>query len=490
METQSPPYRFRRDTLLVFLLLAFAYGYFFHNSGWNGNSRLGTIMAVVHEHRLEIDRFHAWGPTQTSDKAEFNGHFYSDKAIGVALLGVVAYFPFSLIARLFSPSINVDTIRHYLTFVVVGLPSALAGSLFYRSCRDASGSRARALLVTLAYALGTMAFAYSALLFGHQLAASLLLVAFFLAMRVRRSGGIAGAALSFGLGLALGLSLVTDYSSLLLVIITAVYALRALRRGSAAHALKSVGIASIGALIPIGLQLANNAVCFGSPFRNAYALHAVPGYQEGIHQGIMGITLPRLDVLFYLTFHPARGLFWQSPVLLAACAGFAWMLRDRAWRDEAVVALCAAAGYLVVNSGYFCWWGGWSFGPRFLIPMLPFLAFGLVFLPARFQPSVIALAVVSALQMLVYTAQEPIIPADLTDIASRPAFHYWPLGASLGALARGRWGPNLGASVGLRGVMALAPFIAGVALLTRGILARATPTESAEVENGGRGETP
>ena len=38
-------------------------------------------------------------------------------------------------------------------------------------------------------------------------------------------------------------------------------------------------------------------------------------------------------------------------------------------------------GYIMINSGFYGWHGGWTFGPRYLVPMLPFLAILMVFSP-------------------------------------------------------------------------------------------------------------
>jgi hypothetical protein len=34
----------------------------------------------------------------------------------------------------------------------------------------------------------------------------------------------------------------------------------------------------------------------------------------------------------------------------------------------------ALAAYVIFNAGYYMWWGGWSFAPRHLVPVIPFLA--------------------------------------------------------------------------------------------------------------------
>ena len=70
--------------------------------------------------------------------------------------------------------------KHLLTLFVLGLPSALAGTLIYIVCEQISGSRFRVFLVTLAVAVGTMSYPFSMIFFGHQLAAVLLYYSFFI----------------------------------------------------------------------------------------------------------------------------------------------------------------------------------------------------------------------------------------------------------------------------------------------------------------------
>jgi hypothetical protein len=129
-------------------------------------------------------------------------------------------------------------------------------------------------------------------------------------------------------------------------------------------------------------------------------------------QGFMGISWPRLEVLFYLTFHPAHGLFWQSPVLLIAMVGFFFIWRDKRYRLEGIIVLISFISLLLINAGYFLWWGGWSFGPRHLIPMLLFLAIPLVLVPRRLIPLVIILAAISIGQMLIPLAGRVLAPDD------------------------------------------------------------------------------
>jgi len=76
---------------------------------------------------------------------------------------------------------------------------------------------------------------------------------------------------------------------------------------------------------------------------------------------------------------PARGLLVYSPVLLLAFSGFALALRHR---DERLLTLCfggiVVLHWLVV-SRFPHWWGGHSYGPRFMTDIVPFLVYFVAF---------------------------------------------------------------------------------------------------------------
>jgi hypothetical protein len=147
----------KRDALLVFLLLAFTYAYFFHDPAWNGNSRLGLTFAIVQERRLTIDSFHNQAGTITGDKAFYNGHYYSDKAIGSSLVATLFYTPLYLLEQLLNIKLGVVELKYLLTFFSIGLPSALAGSLMYILCMQVTVTGPE-FVSTIGINLGTMIF--------------------------------------------------------------------------------------------------------------------------------------------------------------------------------------------------------------------------------------------------------------------------------------------------------------------------------------------
>jgi hypothetical protein len=101
------------------------------------------------------------------------------------------------------------------------------------------------------------------------------------------------------------------------------------------------------------------------------------------------------------------GLFTLTPVVAAGAVGLL-LLWARGLRREAVLAAGLGLGYLIYNSGYVVPFGGGTPGPRFLIPMIPFLSLGFVTAYRSYPWATLALAVPSALIMLGVTATGPI----------------------------------------------------------------------------------
>src|SRR5579864_3591931 len=74
--------------------------YFYEGGGWNQNSRLDLLRAILERHTLQIDNYHE----NTGDKAHFAGHYYSDKAPGLVFLAV----PFAWAGRSALQMMGVD----------------------------------------------------------------------------------------------------------------------------------------------------------------------------------------------------------------------------------------------------------------------------------------------------------------------------------------------------------------------------------------------
>jgi hypothetical protein len=211
-------------------------------------------------------------------------------------------------------------------------------------------------------------------------------------------------------GLLAGFAITTEYP---LAIIAGIVGLYALVRGDVIRRGLSYAAGVIAGVVPLA---AYNLWAFGALTHNSYADavkvqgisgHAVLGLNDS---GFFGIGMPSMHSLGLLLFAP-RGLLVASPVLALGVAGTLLLYR-RGRRAEALTIGAVAIAFLLYNSGYYLPFGGGSPGPRFLIPMLPFLAVPLALAFRRFPAITLALAVPSTMLMVVATATHPLIGSD------------------------------------------------------------------------------
>lgn len=386
----------RQIEILLFVILLACYAYFFPRwADWNQNSRLDLVLAIVDQRSVAIDAYYQ----NTGDYAYYKGRYYSDKAPGTSFLGVPFYMLFktwvsgSLIERLtagFGASGAVThTLREggtglqpqkvyfslalsFVTFCVVSIPSALMGVLFYKLLGYFSMERNHQIVVTLAYGLGTIAFPYSGAFYGHQIAAYLLFTAFYILHKKREEMHVAHLVL---VGFLLGYATITEYPTVLIALPLFLYAFHLL--SSKRQLLWLV----LGGIPPVILLMLYDYAAFQTVLPIGYSYSAL--WTERHHTGFMSLVYPRLDALWGITFSPFRGLFFLSPFLLLAVVGFCYFGRARAYRAEFLLCLAIVTAFFLFNSSSVMWWGGFAVGPRYLVPMLPFLALPTIFFLER-----------------------------------------------------------------------------------------------------------
>ena len=253
--------------------------------------------------------------------------------------------------------------------------------------------------------LATLVMPFATLFFSHVLAAALAFAAFALLWRERE--GPQRMPLVAAAGLLAGLAVTTEYP---LAIAGAVVGLYAISRGDVVRRGAAYTAGVVAGVIPL---VAYNLWAFGSLTHSSYddavavqgaSGHAVLGLNDG---GFFGIGWPSLDVAAKLLFS-GRGLLTLTPVLALGVVGTILLYR-RGRRAEALTIGGVALAYLVYNSGYWLPFGGGSPGPRFLVPVLPFLAVPIAIAYRRFPATTLVLAVPSALLMVAGTTTLPLI---------------------------------------------------------------------------------
>ena len=142
-----------------------------------------------------------------------------------------------------------------------------------------------------------------------------------------------------------------------------------------------------GAALPLLLLALYHQALFGRPWATGYAF-LDPGCgptPPGRGEASSGAGLPRPEVALALLAGLRRGLLTHAPWLVLALPGAVLLWRRR--RAEALTALGVLGALLALNSGYAFWDGGASWGPRHLVPALPFLALLALPAAARWTPA-------------------------------------------------------------------------------------------------------
>lgn len=475
----------RRFWLIVFLLF-FSYAYVLPRwSDWNQNSRLNLVLALVDDGTPKIDRYVA----NTGDYALYNDHAYTDKPPGLSFLGIPIYAAirplldappvqaqFERIGGRFEETLNPDgsglradkirfaLVQYLLTLVVVAFPAALFGGLFFMVLQRLGVAPAPASIGALGYGLATSAAPYAGNFYAHQLVAVLLFTAFILAWSppARWSPWASGVLV----GLLLGWAVISEYPAAPAAAMIGLYALY--RRGWRWLPAMATGGALPGALL-IGYDLA----AFGTPWPIGYAYSAL--WQEQHHTGFMSLTAPQWEAIWGLTFSEFRGLFFRAPWLLLALPAYWIGWRRREQRAEWWVLALVPLAFLLFYGSSIMWWGGFAAGPRYIVPLIPFLALPAALLIGhcweRIGWRIGALGLLSVSWILIWmeaTATQ-LFPSDTIRATWREYV--------IPAWQQGNIARNAGMVLQLEGAASLLPLLAG---LVAGIIIVLRPLEATE----------
>jgi len=461
---------------LLIAIVAFAsYVYFYQGGGWNQNSRFDLVRAILERGTLRIDAYHE----NTEDKTIANGHFYSDKAPGLALLVLPAAAASIPVLR----AIGVDpasprglvAMSYIAAAFSVALPMALAwGCLFLIALRFGSNVSGAA-IAALTMGLATPLWPYSTLLWGHATAAAFLLFGFGFALKLKSSHANAGDLLwGFLLGLSAGIATITEYPAAPAGLVLGALAFALVWNGGW-HRRIRIGLSvSFGFLACMLVLALYQKLAFGSAFHPSYAYYQ-PGSFPWMKRGYMGLTYPRPDVMLKLLFGCRRGLLITAPALIFAPLGLRILCKQSATRIFAYAATAIAGYYFIFHSSFLSWPGGWSYGPRYMAAGIPFLCIGVApvwtILTSRWRKILLALTACGALFSLMAVSTVPAPPDEfrcpLVQLIG-PSFWHGHFSLNHGSMLRpfeddaahihGAF--NLGEMMGLHGLLSLGPLLA------------------------------
>jgi hypothetical protein len=121
---------------------------------------------------------------------------------------------------------------------------------------------------------------------------------------------------------------------------------------------KRAALFALPVTLSVALVLYENQLFFGGPLRAAQ-----PWESGNLLSGTLG-------GLFSLQ----HGLIPFCPALLVALAGFPALFREH--RREAWLVVGMTLPYCLLMWSWYCWWGGYCYGPRLIAPIIPILFLG------------------------------------------------------------------------------------------------------------------
>jgi hypothetical protein len=445
--------------------------YFYEGGGWNQNSRFDLLRAIIERQTLQIDAY----AENTQDKAHFGGHYYSDKAPGLVFLAV----PFAVVARAGMNAMGVDpdsargefALSYVVTAWAVALPTSLAVvCLFFVALRFGCSPTAAA-FAAMVMSLGTPLWAYASLFWAHALVGACLLFGIAAGLKLKNSSNPrADFWCALALGLAAGWATITEYPALPASALLALFALlQVWRRGTAARWCVAAGV-GIGAAACAVVLLTYLHAAFGS-FRPSYSYYDPNSFSFMQQRGYMGLTYPHPDRLLKLLFGCARGLFFASPVMLAAPVGL-WGLWNKQRSAAALVAASIALYYFLFNASFYWWKAGLTFGPRYAGAAIPILSLGVatawqyaskvwrgVLLALGIVSVFVALIVVSTTSQLAMQDSCPIVYSSWRAFWSGQMATNRESMLTAAEAAGGCGAFNLGQLLGLHGLRSLIPLL-------------------------------
>jgi hypothetical protein len=281
-----------------------------------------------------------------------DGRQYTHYGPVTSLLSVPFYDLGRAAAALMPPRYT-DVVERFAVGLRDPLISAAACVVFYAIAVDFGFGTAVAILLTLAFGVATFVWPLVRYSWSEPVTGFWLLLSVYAAMRALRTAPLKWSAISsIALGLAIGSKITTAVAAPALLLF-----LVAGGPGSLRRRLERALPFGLMLLLPaIGIAILN-VVRFGSPLVTGY-------YMEGYLWHPIGLA--------GLLVSPSKSLFLYAPVALLGLLGFTRLATRFPWQSAVFFWLVAA--HVLVYGLLVVWWhGDAAWGPRYLMPVVPFV---------------------------------------------------------------------------------------------------------------------
>ena len=355
--------------LVAFLAVWLASGWYWQSRDWNVASRLMLVYSLGDRGSFSIDGLQR----QTGDLAFKDGHYYCDKAPGFSLLATPSYLIGKQIFGWSPHPLNQNGFAYWpadawVTWCSSGLASAIIAAGICLILQMNGLSPLKSIYCGILTIWASPMAIYATLAYGHQVASGLFITATVLLFYKHKSSHALWQVLA---GLCCGLGVLTELAQAPLAIVIGLVGLST-ANGVAGKARLGM-LLFLGALPTALILFGYNFIAFGSALDMGYFHHATQQFAK-VHSADnpLGLGSPDFSRLVPLLWGQYRGLSFYAPWVILAPIGWFLMLKNRHLRLFTV----SFSGFLIplwVNLSYPEWTGGWSTGPRLLVPALPWL---------------------------------------------------------------------------------------------------------------------
>lgn len=329
------------------------------------------ILSLVHDKKFNLSE--ELIPIAIPDLGYYENKAYIYFPPGLSLLAI----PLFLLG-------NAIGLAQLLAFALIPLILLCATGVLYKICREVFNlSMAAALLALFIYTVGSISLVYATTLYQHHLTGLCILATFYCAWKYTASAKIQWAIAMWSM---YGISLWIDYPNLILLTPIILY--------SVLHTFmmeKKIRLISPKSIMFVFSSLAFIMIVLGYAVYNFSQFDDIRGTtaklisehctEKDNTSTIIAkkcekpahFELQRIPAgLRILLFSKERGLFVYNPIFLFSIAGL-WLGRKKLTSVHSVLW-----GTIFIHFWlYASWenpWGGWAFGPRYLIPCLGILA--------------------------------------------------------------------------------------------------------------------
>jgi hypothetical protein len=320
-------------------------------------------LSILREGNFDLDEFSYLHKTPEMKGMTFTGqHYVSSYPIGAAIFAL-PFYVVSAIGKMPGNSwFTLELEKFAASFIV------LASVIIFYFTLIRFVNRSAALIISIIYALATSSFSVSSqALWQHGPSQLSLTTALYCLVR----GSKEPIWTSFA-GFPAAFAVMCRPTDALLVAPIGLYVLF--------HQPRQFPRFMLCAIPPILFQLVYNNRYFDNPFRTQFEVAQKDFWSTPIFEGLANIL-----------FSPSRGLFIYSPILIFAIIGMIL-----SWRKSGTLLLRYLSVGVVANvllySKFFCWWGGYTYGPRLLADITPILCLFLIETKSLFTKSIFKIA--------------------------------------------------------------------------------------------------